>query len=74
MHAKNQISLIHKTLYGIMSLAVFLAAFGIRNLPTVRVQRVGTGSRSNCQARAYGLTAMSRFLKRMGRKSRGINA
>ena len=33
MHAQNQISLTHKILYGIMSLAVFLAAFGAGNLP-----------------------------------------
>jgi peptidyl-Lys metalloendopeptidase len=38
MHAKNQISLTHKILYGIMSLAVFLAAFGAGNLPPARAQ------------------------------------
>ena len=38
MHIKNQLSLTHNILYGIMSLAVLLAAFGAGNLPPARAQ------------------------------------
>ena len=38
MRTKNQISLTSKILYGMMLLAVFLAAFGSGNLPSARAQ------------------------------------
>jgi peptidyl-Lys metalloendopeptidase len=38
MHSKNQISLTRKTLYGMMLLSVFLAAFGAGHLPPARAQ------------------------------------
>jgi len=41
MNTKNEISLTRKILYGIMSLAVFLAAFGAGNLPPARAQEGG---------------------------------
>ena len=41
MQTKNQISLTRKALYGIMLIAVFFAAFGGENLPSVRAQESG---------------------------------
>ena len=38
MHAKNHISLTRKTLYGIMLIAVFVAAFGGGGVPAVHAQ------------------------------------
>ena len=38
MHAKNQVSLTCKTLYGIMLLAVIHSAFGAGNLPSAHAQ------------------------------------
>ena len=40
MHTKNKISLICKTLYGIMLLVIFLSALGGGNLPSARAQEV----------------------------------
>jgi len=42
MHAKNQISLTRKSLYGIMLIAVFVAAFGNGSLPFAHAQEAGT--------------------------------
>lgn len=38
MHIKNQISLTHITLYGLLILSVFLIAFGVKSLPSTRAQ------------------------------------
>jgi len=42
MHTKNKISLICKTLYGIMLLVIFLSALGGGNLPSARAQEATT--------------------------------
>jgi len=53
MNTKNEISLTRKILYGIMSLAVFLAAFGAGNLPPARAQEGGTATPPPSLIREY---------------------
>ena len=62
MHAKNQISLIRKTLYGIMLLGIFLSAFGAGNLSPAHAasaQSRGDIGTSFNSATALGITGSS---------------
>jgi len=47
MNTKNQISLVRKSLYGIMLIVIFVATLGVERLPIVHAKEVGTGSQYN---------------------------